>query len=87
MEKEKKYDKLEEFLKKTPADFQSVSLGFSQIEQIISDDLPESSFTDRAWWANSTDGGIRSQAMAWINSKFSVSVVKFTEKYVIFKRN
>lgn len=76
----RKYDPLCDYLSK--ADKDNISLTFTEIEDIISDDLPHSARNHRAWWAN----GGHSQSHAWLNAGYSVIVVDFALERVIFEK-
>lgn len=59
-----------------------VKLSVSEIEHIISNNLPASASKYRAWWA---DDKTHVQAIAWMNAGWKVKNVKLGE-YVEFMR-
>lgn len=76
-----KYDALERFL--LGCNRETVTLSFSDIEQLLGAPLPRSAFTYREWWAN----GGHVQSYAWLNSGFSVDRVDFSKKTVSFRKS
>lgn len=85
----KKYDELHDFLLSTRSEVESIKLSFSQIEQIIGDDLPDSHLEYRQWWENQTDFSNRPQARAWLEAGFIVEEVQQSENdgWVLFRRS
>ncbi|PLT32071.1 hypothetical protein [Bacillus sp. V5-8f] len=62
---EGKYTKLFDFLFQRRNCFSELSLTFSEIEEILQFNLPNSAYKYGAWWANETSG-THSHAKAWI---------------------
>lgn len=65
-----KYSRLENYLKNQIV----VQMSYTDIENILGDKLPESSRTDRTWWANSMHSS-RTQAHSWLNAGWKVKSV------------
>jgi hypothetical protein len=63
-----KYSPLEIFLKKQDND--KVNLSFSEIEDVLNDNLPPSAYKYEAWWSN----GGHHHANSWLNAEFFASV-------------
>lgn len=83
-----KYEPLRAFLSALPHATEECALSFSDIEEMIGQDLPPSAFLHRPWWANQTSLGNRPQAMAWRSSGFDVDTVHQGEDgWVRFKRS
>lgn len=84
-----KYEPLELYLCAQPPASKETTLGFRQIEEIIGNQLPESAFIYREWWANQSDIKNRPQARSWINAGFVVDAVhqESGNGWVRFKRH
>ena len=80
-----KYEKLLEFLRNVSQTQSSLTLTFSEIEEIISEPLPASAKKYRPWWANEKDG-THSQRLAWMNAGWLVDKVDLSFSRVTFKR-
>jgi len=76
---EGKYHKLEEYLRKSQN--QAETLTYEQIERIIGSGLPLSAYKYRAWWANTG----HSHAKTWSRAGWKVSQIELGEfiKFVI----
>lgn len=61
----------------------AVSLGFSDIEEILGRELPASAYRHRAWWANTES---HSQAAEWLQRGWKASELDLDEKRLTFKR-
>lgn len=84
MPKGDKYTKLKEYLKKSKQEV--IKLSFNDIENIIEDKLPESSYTHaQAWWSNNAD---HSQAISWLEAGYKTEFVSDTYKLntIVFVR-
>lgn len=78
-----KYSALSQHLSAISAN--TVSLSFSQIEEIIGDQLPNSAFKHQAWWANETDG-THTWAHLWQAAGWLKDAVDFQRQIVTFRR-
>lgn len=63
-----------------------VILTFSQIENILKDELPYSAKVHRAWWSNETSGS-HVHARAWMDAGWKVDSVNQKAKWVKFQRS
>jgi hypothetical protein len=79
------FDLLREFLKKTPAHSNDITLSFDQINQILGRKLPATANNRQQWWGNQT-GHTHSQAMAWRAAGFKVGRAKMDKRWVRFER-
>lgn len=61
----------------------AVSLGFSDIESILSRALPASAYRHRAWWANTES---HSQAAEWLQRGWRASDLDLEREQVTFRR-
>jgi DNA-binding XRE family transcriptional regulator len=75
-----KYYPLFEYLQQQP-DSELLELSFAEVEAVLSQPLPPSAHTTRAWWAN----GQTTQAYSWQEAGWLVDDVDFEEKYVVFR--
>lgn len=73
-----KYDPLSDYL--TSSAQENIGLTFTQIENIIGADLPDSARRHRQWWEN----GGHSQARAWLDTGYKVEAVDFVNERVVF---
>lgn len=80
-----KYEPLEAFLNKMPADVGKTTLPFDQIEQILGSLLPDSAYGWRPWWANQTDTSNRPQTAAWMAAGWKVELNQ-DDKWLRFQR-
>ena len=80
-----KYDPLEKYLRALPVSQDKLTLSFEAIEQVLSDQLPESAYQDRDWWGNQRQGTYV-EAIAWMDAGWMVETVDFREKWVRFVR-
>ena len=78
-----KYSALSQHLSALTAN--TVSLTFSEIEEIISDKLPSSAFKHHAWWANESDG-THTWAHLWQAAGWLKDAVDFDRQIVTFRR-
>lgn len=78
-----KYDSLARYLAELDDD--SITLSFKQIDEILSDGLPQSAYDHRPWWANRNDGS-RSQNQGWQSVGWESSDVNMDEQNVTFNR-
>jgi Txe/YoeB family toxin of Txe-Axe toxin-antitoxin module len=80
-----KYVPLARYLLNLAPPKRSVTLSFSQIEQILgpNETLPNSARRHRPWWANDTTGHV--QASAWLSAGWRVAKVSFYNKSVTFE--
>lgn len=75
-----KYRRLKEYLFNSKEKI--IKLKFSQVEDIVGFDLPESAYLYRAWWANSSHNALR----VWVPIGWYVSDIDFNKKYVEFEK-
>lgn len=80
------YDLLREFLKKTPARCNDITLSFDQIGQLLGKRLPESARKLRPWWGNEKNPASHSQSAAWQAARFKVGRVALDKSWVRFER-
>lgn len=78
-----KYDPLKAYLQAIPQSKRSVAMSFSQIEDLLGDNLPQSAFKYAAWWANQSYG---SQAPSWLDAGFIVDEVNLQRRQITFVR-
>lgn len=78
-----KYSALSQHLSTLSAN--SASLTFSEIEEIIGDQLPSSAFKHHAWWANESDG-THTWAHLWQAAGWQKDSVDFERQIVSFRR-
>jgi ribosomal protein L44E len=78
-----KYAPLGEFLAELPTSKSAITLGFTDIEEIIAQTLPSSASQYREWWANQKGG---SRAPHWQRAGFVVAAVDLSRKFVCFER-
>jgi hypothetical protein len=78
-----KYLPLAQFLVNSDSNKRSLTLGFSQVEQILKAALPPAAKRHRPWWANSTTGHV--QASAWLSAGWRVAKVSFPNESVTFE--
>lgn len=84
MAKGDKYRELGNYLVKSNKE--TVTLTFTEIENIIGDSLPPSAYNHLAWWSNNLD---HSQAVAWLEVGYETDFVSDTqevEKIVFVKQ-
>ncbi|MDR6776273.1 hypothetical protein UY456_23110 [Paenibacillus polymyxa] len=74
-----KYDPLENYLKGI-----TVTLSYTEIEQILGSELPPTAYERDQWWANNTNN--HTQARSWLNAGWKVRTVDLG-KSVTFIRN
>lgn len=61
-----------------------VQLDFHEVADIIEEELPESAYTHRAWWANDSVGHVQSQQ--WLDAGWRVAQINMTDEKVTFAR-
>lgn len=74
-----KYKPLEEYLSQV-----TVTLSYSEIEEILGFSLPESAYSREQWWVNNNTQ--HTQASAWLEAGWKVKKVKLGE-YVTFEQS
>ncbi len=79
-----KYTPLVEHLQTVAAD--EVRFSFSEIEQIIGADLPESARSHHAWWSNSRTRDTHTWAHEWLKAGWEKSRVNLREQWATFRR-
>ncbi len=77
-----KYDPLENWLDQTTEE--AVSMGFSEIENVLGFELPPSSRTQRAWWSNNASNNVMTRA--WLDAGFETANVDMERERLVFKR-
>jgi hypothetical protein len=80
-----KYDNLRVYLEVECAGRAEVQLEFSEIEQLIGEELPRSASVHRSWWENDPNGHVQSRS--WMSAGWAVERVDFENKAVLFKPN
>jgi hypothetical protein len=75
-----KYNLLTDWLGKQKGT--EIHLGFDQVEQILSFNLPKSARTYREWWANSKSGHVQSRG--WLGANWEVDAVDLEKRRVKF---
>ena len=78
-----KYLPLANYLKNL--DQTSITMSFSQIEDIINSSLPASAFKYKEWWANDTISHVQSR-LGWLTVEWKTMEVDLDNKCVIFMR-
>ena len=58
-----------------------ISLNYTQIEDILSDKLPKSSYTYNAWWGNNS----HAHSKSWIDAGYKVEEVILGNKILFVK--
>lgn len=74
-----KYDPLGKYLK--DSNKKIVKLNYEEIEKILSDKLPNTSFKNKAWWSNNDRSHV--QSAAWSDEGYAVDKIQLGE-YIIF---
>lgn len=77
-----KYEPLENFLRKTPQDVQSLSFG--EVEAILGQPLPPSARKYEAWWSNNPTGHVNAQA--WLRAGYRAEQIDIHGGHVVFRR-
>ena len=75
-----KYAPLGIYLKS--AGFESISMTFTEIEQIIKTSLPPSARKHRPWWSNNTSNSAMTRS--WIAAGFKATQVNMNEESLVF---
>jgi len=63
---------------------ESVPMHFSDIENIIDDDLPPSARKHRAWWSNNPSNSVITYA--WLSAGYKTSQVDLEHEKLVFRR-
>ena len=63
-----------------------ITVSFKDIEKTISNTLPNSARSHRAWWENQKDNENRTQAKAWMKAGFGVKECDLERERVTFRR-
>jgi hypothetical protein len=83
--REGKYDPLQNWLVNQREDGQPrIQLGFTQIEELIGQKLPDSARKHRSWWTN--DPATHPQAGSWVTAGWVVDDVDLGSEEVIFRK-
>jgi hypothetical protein len=82
--RESRYTPLAIWLQSQPGSKRKVQFSFSDIEEIIGGELPNSARKHRAWWANDSVGHSHSQL--WLEAGWRASFVSLAEEKVTFAR-
>jgi len=80
-----KYEPLQTYLAKLPAETQDKIMTFSQIEQILNAKSPPSAHEYRPWWANEYRS-THTRARFWLKAGWKVDSVNLSDEWVQFKR-
>ena len=59
---------------------------FGEVESVAGLRLPPSARLYREWWGNHTDGGMRSQALAWSVAGWETAQVDIGSETLVFRR-
>lgn len=81
---DRKYNDLSLFLQKVPMRVKEVEMSFSDIEGIISQQLPQFARQHRTWWANDPETHLHAQA--WLDAGWRVASINLNEEKVKFSR-
>ena len=81
-----KYDPLYDYLIRTPAHVDDVTLSFAQLENLLDFSLPRSARVHRAWWSNPSKPHQHPYAQAWIAAGWKVDALDQTAGWVRFRR-
>lgn len=81
-----KYGPLQDWLKSEgmSAAERTIALTFTQIEEIINEELPASAREHRSWWAN--DLTVGQQSSAWLSSGWTVADIDFSAEITTFRK-
>lgn len=77
-----KYQQLYDHLHRLGVD--EVSMGISEIEQVIGTRLPPTARTQRAWWSNRRKGAV--QASAWVLAGYHTTEINLAEERITFRK-
>jgi len=77
-----KYSGLLDYLKRQTE--HKIVLDFLEIEKLIEDTLPPSSYKHRQFWSNTS---AHSVAYGWLGSEYETTSVNFEKLQVTFERN
>ena len=77
-----KYAPLADYLLSSGQD--SVPMTFSEIEQIIGAELPQSAFTHRAWWSNNPTNNVMTHA--WLEAGYTTAEVDMAAHTLVFRK-
>ncbi len=80
-----KYSRLSEYLSTLSTSQHDITLSFSEIENALNVDLPNSARRYRAWWSNEAKGS-HIQARSWLDLGWIVETVDFARMQVKFRR-
>ena len=78
-----KYQKLRFYLEAHPR--REWRTSFSNIESIMSSELPATARAYNSWWANTKSGGRLSQAVAWIAAGWETAEVDLAAETLLFR--
>ncbi|WP_426332678.1 DUF7662 domain-containing protein [Paenibacillus silvae] len=78
----KKYDPLNEYLRSKV----TLTLTYTDIENIIGSKLPDNAYKDRTWWGN-TSNVTRVQAQSWLKAGWKVEKVQLGEHITFIRSN
>lgn len=77
-----KYQPLETYLRKNG--HETIPMNFSQIENIIKDNLPASARKHRAWWSNNPSNSVITYA--WLAAGYKTSGVRLGDEKLTFRK-
>ncbi len=83
--KSSKYAPLKKYLLDISIEENEITLNFTDVEQIINNELPMSAYKHRAWWGNEKNG-VHVSAKAWMSTGWKVDTVNQKEQWVRFCR-
>lgn len=77
-----KYQPLQDYLANSKSN--SISMTFSEIEEVLGFKLPESSHKYRAWWSNNASNNVMTEA--WMNAGFITEEVDLAGEKLKFSK-
>lgn len=63
---------------------ETIKLHFEELERILGFKLPNSAYTHRAYWANTTTHSV---ALSWLNVGYKTVEVDLDNKFIVFEKN
>lgn len=78
-----KYDPLGKYLENSNKEI--VQLNYEEIEKILCDKLPDTSYKNKAWWSNNDRSHV--QSASWSDIGYMVNEIQLGEYVVFVKRS
>ena len=80
------YEPLYDYLIHLPLSIKEKTLTFGEVIDILKDELPDSAYKHRAWWANSSSPTDHRYAQNWLLAGWKVDFVNQEDFWVRFQR-